>query len=125
MSYSPPVPRRLTQSFAFSMPRPNIEPLAETCSIEVDPSIHPREAVLRASYWLSHEAEIDIVTTDQGRFQLTLRPRIGQSASNLVEKLRSALIDFSVRVDIESRTAELRKQIWQAAFSEAMGGQSR
>lgn len=103
------------------MPQPTIDPAAEKHSIEVDPNVHSREAVLRACYWLSPEAEIDIVTTDEGRFQLTLRSRSEQPASSLAGKLRSALIDFSIRADIERQTSALRSIIWKTAFSETMG----
>lgn len=107
----------------MSLPTP--EPVTEAHVIEVDPNVHPREAVLRACYWLSHEAEIDIVTTDEGRIRLTLRPGDGQSGSRLAWRLRSALIDFSIRVDIERQTSDLRDRIWQTAFSETMGTKPR
>ncbi|PVE21011.1 His-Xaa-Ser system protein HxsD [Microvirga sp. KLBC 81] len=107
------------------MPLPISEPVTETHVIEVDPNVHPREAVLRACYWLSHEAEIDIVTIDEGRIRLTLKSRDGQSESDLAWRLRSALIDFSIRVDIERETSDLRSRIWQTAFSEAMGTKPR
>ena len=103
---------------------PIAEPTAETHFIEVDPNVHPRQAVLRACYWLSHEAEIDIATTDEGRFRITLHSRNGQSGASLVHKLRSALIDFSLRVDIEGQTSDLRGRIWQTAFSETLGAKS-
>jgi hypothetical protein len=61
------------------MSLPISEPINEMHIIEVDPKVHPHEAVLRACYWLSPEAEIDIVTTDEGRIRLTLEPREGQS----------------------------------------------
>jgi His-Xaa-Ser system protein HxsD len=107
------------------MHRPTIEPVTEPHSIEIDPNVHSREAILRACYWLSSEAEIDIVTTNEGRFRVTLLPNAGQPISRLASRLRSALIDFSIRVDIERQTSDLRSRIWQAAFSETMGGQSR
>ncbi|WP_040637708.1 His-Xaa-Ser system protein HxsD [Microvirga lotononidis] len=103
------------------MSLPISEPITEMYIIEVDPKVHPREAVLRACYWLSPEAEIDIVTTDEGRIRLTLKSRDGQSGSRLASRLRSALIDFSLRVDIESRTTDLRDRIWKTAFSETLG----
>ncbi|WP_201832794.1 His-Xaa-Ser system protein HxsD [Microvirga zambiensis] len=100
---------------------PIADPTTETHAIEVDPNVHPRQAVLRACYWLSHEAEIDIATVDEGQLRITLRCRNGQSASSLVHRLQSALIDFSLRMDIESQTSNLRERIWQTAFSETLG----
>jgi hypothetical protein len=37
----------------------------------------------------------------------------------LHDKFRAALIDFSIRGDIERCTDDLRRRIWQVAFAEA------
>ena len=97
----------------------------DSTAVVVDLSVFPREAVLRASYWLAEDADISISPEAAGRLRLEVRPRSGQSAQELCRRLRTALVDFAVRVDIEKQTADLRDTIWRTAFAELAGSSPR
>lgn len=87
--------------------------------LSLETAIYPREAILRVSYWMAEDAEISLSQPHDNTMQVMLRPKSGGDARALREKFEAALIDFSIRVDVERNTRDLRNRIWQIAFTEA------
>ncbi|WP_187144321.1 His-Xaa-Ser system protein HxsD [Microvirga massiliensis] len=90
-------------------------------SFEIDLSVYPLEAVLRASYWLADQAVVSLRDLPPGRLLVDVRAHSGVSAEAVCERLQTALIDFAIRVDVERQTQELRTLIWRTAFAEVAG----
>ncbi|SER59284.1 His-Xaa-Ser system protein HxsD [Faunimonas pinastri] len=93
--------------------------------VEVDLTIYPRDAVLRACYSLDDIASFQLVGDPGKATVVEVVPRGSSLADDeIVSRLKSALIDFALRVQIEEQTRELRDQIWRTAFAE-LGSPSR
>jgi His-Xaa-Ser system protein HxsD len=90
-----------------------------------DSSVHPEQAVLRACYALADKAEFSVSRSDATTLKVTFEPAVTETAAKVATALRTAVIDFSVRADIETRTASLRDAIWRTAFAECVEPRDR
>lgn len=88
--------------------------------IEIDTALHPVSAVQRACYALAERAVFDISQQD-GHLSVLVTPRIGYRLDGVLDQLRTSLIDYTLREEIEAKTYGLRELIWQTAFAEARG----
>ena len=88
--------------------------------LNLDSRIYPYQAVLRACYWLAERATFVVAQENGDTLRLAIRRRRPEDdIAELLEVLRTSLIDFALRVEIESQTSNLREIIWRAAFAEA------
>lgn len=87
--------------------------------LNVDGATHSRSAVLRACYSLAALATFDLHQTGS-QIIVEFIPNGDRSPDEISKRLLTALIDFSLREEIEASTSELRTIIWQTAFGETM-----
>jgi His-Xaa-Ser system protein HxsD len=87
--------------------------------LRLDTALYPRQSILRVCYWLAEKASISLDQIDTQIIEVSLLPKGDYDAVALREAFEAALIDFSIRVDIEQRTSDLRTLIWNVAFAEA------
>ena len=85
--------------------------------ISIDGSVHPVAAILRSCYALAGIATFD-VSNEAGVVSVRIFPASGQSSEAVIGRLRTSLIDFTLREEIEARTKGMRELIWQTAFGE-------
>ena len=88
-----------------------------------------REAVVRASYWLSKDLHIDIPPCESEEIiQVILRPRSEvptldnprpKSLEDLVVEFKDSLIDAELRVQVLRETSAVRELLLAKAFAEA------
>jgi len=88
-----------------------------------------REAVVRASYWLSKELHIDIPPCESDEvIQVILRARSEvptldnprpKSLEDLVVEFKDSLIDAELRVQVLRETSAVRELLLAKAFAEA------
>ncbi|WP_315750685.1 MULTISPECIES: His-Xaa-Ser system protein HxsD [unclassified Bradyrhizobium] len=88
--------------------------------IRVDGTLYPVPAVLRACYSLADIGTFE-VQSDSQAILIQIAPALGYTLEAVVERLRTSLIDFALREDIEVRTRDMRELIWKTAFGEAIG----
>jgi His-Xaa-Ser system protein HxsD len=87
--------------------------------LRLDTLLYPRQAILRVCYWLAERATISLSRIDAQTIEVLLRPKGGGDTGVLREAFEAALIDFSIRADVEQRTSDLRTLVWNVAFAEA------
>lgn len=104
---------------------PSQEVTDDVVSILFDSSIHPEQAVLRGCYALADKAEFCVSRQDNTTLKVTFMPVAPATAGEVSAALHAAVIDFSVRVDIENRTGSLRDAIWRTAFAECLEPRDR
>jgi His-Xaa-Ser system protein HxsD len=85
-------------------------------SILVDTTPHPAAAITRACYALADIATFEF--TAEAGAAVRIFPSQGVSIETVTERFRTAVIDFTLREDIEARTKGMRELIWQTAFGE-------
>jgi His-Xaa-Ser system protein HxsD len=86
--------------------------------VEVDRGLFAEEIVVRTCYWLAGEADA-VLKRDGDRLLVHLSAVRDSDREGLRTRFERGLIDFSLRADIERRTAGLRDLIWKTAFFEA------
>lgn len=91
----------------------------------LDRSIFPETAVVRACYALADKAVFSVSRPDDASLKVTFKPIAPATRAEVVTALRAAVVDFSVRVDIEGRTASIRDAIWRTAFAECLAPRDR
>jgi His-Xaa-Ser system protein HxsD len=114
-----PIDLEAAKKIAKQLPMVSDQPRSE--SLILDTNLYPREAVLRACYWLAPEASFSIMSEGPAQITLSIAPLNGSELRAVTTKLQQALIDFSIRVDVELKTANIRDIIWKTAFGEASG----
>lgn len=92
-------------------------------TVTLDCAVYSRSAVLRACYSLADLATFDL-SQDEGRLFVRFAPNSKETAAEITNRLRTALVDFALREEIEARTSQLRNLIWQTAFGEATKARS-
>jgi len=93
---------------------------AEQINVQIDAAVHTISAVSRACYSLADLAIFDFERQDKS-YIVRAVPVGRASAEEISSRLKTALIDFTVREEIESRTKGLRDLIWRTAFAEIRG----
>jgi His-Xaa-Ser system protein HxsD len=99
-----------------------------SATIHLNPLVYSREAILRACYWFTGTAYIHIPESPEDR--LIIRVEMKQSTPTLanptltpirefVGEFCNSLLDFELRRQIESETAQVRQLIMAKAFSES------
>jgi His-Xaa-Ser system protein HxsD len=99
-----------------------------SATIRLDSRIYTREAILRACYWCTDRAYIQVPESTDGG--LLILVRLKQTAPTLenpkpvgieefVGELCNALLDFELRRQVETETAPLRQLILAKAFAES------
>lgn len=99
-----------------------------SATIQLNPRVYSKEAVLRTSYWFTDIAYIRMPESPEDR--LIVRVEMKQSAPTLanpkpatihdfVGEFCNALIDFELRRQVEAETASVRQLILAKAFSES------
>lgn len=86
--------------------------------LEVDADVYSTSVVNRTCYALAAEASFQ-VTTAQGQHSILVSGVCEEDHQKLRNEFFQSLVDFSVREDIEKKTADIRALIWQTAFAEA------
>ena len=106
---------------------PEIESDGST-TIRLDPRLYSREALLRAAYWHSAVAYIQIPESSDGRIvvKVTLKQHLPSldnpkpiPIDRVVGDFCNSLLDFELRRQIETETAPIRELILAKAFSES------
>jgi His-Xaa-Ser system protein HxsD len=99
-----------------------------SATIRLDPRVYSKEALLRACYWHSGTAYIQIPESpDPGIVvHITLKQQAPSlenpkpsSISRLVGEFCNSVLDFELRRQIEAETAPIRQLILAKAFSES------
>ena len=97
-------------------------------TILLDPRIYSREAILRACYWHTSAAYIQVPESSDNRLivRLTLKhkvPTLENPSPITIEELTgefcNSLLDFELRRQVEAETAGIRQLIVAKAFSES------
>jgi His-Xaa-Ser system protein HxsD len=100
-------------------PSPLFEP---EISVAVDLTLHPREAVLRACYAFTDRWHLAIRRGAGSSVVVDIARKDDQDDPGRIRgEFANALIDFSLRHEIERRTAEIRATIVSTALAEAVG----
>jgi His-Xaa-Ser system protein HxsD len=97
--------------------------------IYLDPRIYSREAILKASYWYTETAYIQILpasSDDKFVIQITLRqssPTLSNpqpiKISELIGEYCNSVLDFELRQQVSVETEAVRQLILAKAFSES------
>jgi len=99
-----------------------------SATIHLDSRIYSREAILRACYWYTDVAYIQIPESADGRIavHITLKQRTPTLANpkpiaidQFVGEFCNSLLDFELRRQVEAETASVRQLILAKAFSES------
>jgi His-Xaa-Ser system protein HxsD len=99
-----------------------------SATIYLDPRIYSREAILKACYWLTNVAYVQIPESPDGR--IVIQVRLKQTVLTLEEPqlariedfigdFCNSLLDFELRRQVETETASLKQLILAKAFSES------
>ena len=99
-----------------------------SATIQLNPRVYSKEAILRACYWFTDVAYIRIPESPEN--QLVVRVEMKQTVPTLanpkpspirefVGEFCNSLLDFELRRQIESETAPVRQLILAKAFSES------
>jgi His-Xaa-Ser system protein HxsD len=99
-----------------------------SATIQLNPRIYSREAILRACYWFTDIAYIRIPESAEDR--LIVRVEMKQTAPTVanpkptsvrkfIGDFCNSLLDFELRRQVESETASVRQLILAKAFSES------
>ena len=99
-----------------------------SATIYLDPRIYSKEAVLKACYWATGIAYIQIPESPDNR--LVIRIELQQKVPTLanpkpttiqqfVKEFCNSLLDFELRRQVEVETAQVRQLIVAKAFSES------
>jgi His-Xaa-Ser system protein HxsD len=99
-----------------------------TATIYLDPRIYTREAILKACYWFTNVAYIQIPESSDGR--IAIQVRLKQTTPTLEEpqlvriedfigEFCNSLLDFELRQQVEIETGSLKQLILAKAFSES------
>jgi His-Xaa-Ser system protein HxsD len=102
---------------------------ADQVCLKLDARQFSRAAILRASYWLSKDLDIEIPPSESDtRIQVVLRakstiptldnPR-SKNLHELVSEFHEALIDAELRVQVLRETAAVREMLLAKALAEA------
>lgn len=92
-------------------------------TVTLDCAVYTQSAVLRACYSLADLATFDL-SQDDGRLLVSFAPKSKETITEITNRLRTALVDFALREEIEARTSQLRNLIWQTAFGEVTKARS-
>jgi len=99
-----------------------------SATIYLDPRIYSREAILKACYWFTNVAYIQIPESPDGRIaiQIRLRQTVPTLEEPQLERIEefigefcNSLLDFELRRQVETETASLKQLILAKAFSES------
>ncbi len=97
--------------------------LSESALIEIDVSIYPRPAALKAAYWITDRCHVRLVTTPEGKLFAEICTKDGRSDATPIEirkDFENALVDFTLRERIASETREIHEALIKRAFVESM-----
>jgi His-Xaa-Ser system protein HxsD len=99
-----------------------------SATIQLNPRVYSREAILRACYWFTDVAYIRIpespedrliVRVEMKRTTPTLANPKPTNVRDFIGEFCNSLLDFELRRQIESETAPVRQLILAKAFSES------
>ncbi len=99
-----------------------------SATIYLDPRIYSKEAVLKACYWATGTAYIQIPESPDNRLviQIELQQKVPTLANpkpgtiqQFVKEFCNSLLDFELRRQVEVETAQVRQLIVAKAFSES------
>jgi His-Xaa-Ser system protein HxsD len=99
-----------------------------SATIYLDPRIYTREAILKASYWATGVAYIQVPHSPDGRLaiHIELKKRIPTltntkpiAIQDFVKEFCNSLLDFELRHQVNIETTEVRQLILAKAFSES------
>jgi His-Xaa-Ser system protein HxsD len=85
--------------------------------IEVSTDSYPLAAIHRAVYWLADVADATVISIDDCRARITIRPTGSIAGDALTARLMRSLNDFALRLDVEERTRAVREKIVAAALA--------
>jgi His-Xaa-Ser system protein HxsD len=99
-----------------------------SATIYLDPRIYSREVILKACYWFTDIAYIQVPESADGR--ITIQVRLKQTVPTLEEprvariedfigEFCNSLLDFELRQQVETETGPLKQLILAKAFSES------
>lgn len=95
-------------------------------TVRLEPRIYSREAILRACYWHTAVAFIQVPESADGRLvvQVKMKQQVPTlenptpiTATQFVDEFCNSLIDFELRRQVETETGPLRQLILAKAFS--------
>ena len=99
-----------------------------SATIYLDPRIYSREAILKACYWFTGIAYIQIPDSPDGRIAIQVRlkqtvptleePQVAR-IEDFIGEFCNSLLDFELRRQVETETASLKQLILAKAFSES------
>jgi His-Xaa-Ser system protein HxsD len=96
--------------------------------IYLDPRIYSREAILKACYWSTGIAFVQVPESPDGRLavHIELKNKISTFENNkpillqdFVKEFCNSLLDFELRRQVEVETSQVRQLILAKAFSES------
>ena len=99
-----------------------------SATIYLEPRIYSRDAILRASYWFTDVAYIQLPESPNGRLAVRISlknslPTLGNPRTTTIKELVgefcNSLLDFELRRQVEAETAPVRQLILAKAFSES------
>ncbi|SNS87995.1 MULTISPECIES: His-Xaa-Ser system protein HxsD [unclassified Azospirillum] len=97
-------------------------PFEAAFSVTIDLSVFPREVVLRACYAFADRCHCWVQGDGPGSLLVAFRDRTGKlDAADTKGAFANALVDFALRADIETRTADVRRILVATAMAEAAG----
>jgi His-Xaa-Ser system protein HxsD len=99
-----------------------------SATVYLDPRIYTKEAILRACYWFTDVAYIQVPESPADRLAIRIElkqttPTLANpkpiSIDELVGEFCNSLLDFELRRQVESETATIRQIVLAKAFSES------
>jgi His-Xaa-Ser system protein HxsD len=97
--------------------------LRDTVLLEIDSSIFPKDAVLKAAYWMGDRCRVRLLTAPDGRIVAEISKKGDDEILDLSSTcgdFENALIDFALRERIALETRGIQEILVRQAFSEAM-----
>ena len=87
--------------------------------VEIDTTVYSDDVALRAAYWLSDRADVNLAKNEDGKLIAEVRLKNGSDGEPLHElcgEFCNELIDFALRARIASETQDVQAALLQRAF---------
>jgi His-Xaa-Ser system protein HxsD len=95
--------------------------LRDKVLLEIDSSIYPKEAMLKAAYWMGDRCRVRLLTAPDGKLAAEIAPKSGCEHLDLADicgDFETSLIDFTLRERLASETRGIQEVLLRLAFSE-------
>ncbi len=110
--------------FFMPTPEPVFQTLPAGVVIRADREIYSREAVLRATYWITDRCYVLIRQPDSKVFEIDIRLKADEKTASgdleaIAGELANSLLDYQLREEVSRETEQVRSLLIAKAFAES------